>query len=325
MPDLKPFEQQSAEHLRLVLEFSQIGIWDLDLRSGQAVRNATHDRIFGYDEPLPEWRYDQFLTHVVDGDRERVDELQKNAIEEGREWSFECQIRTNAGQFRWIKAVGRPLKDDQGEIIRLIGQVIDITDSRQNEARLQLITDELNHRVRNLLSVIKAIIKMTARRAKDVQGFSRALEGRVGALARAHNLLVGNSPASMTPSAILRAELSAFEDTDKRVQISINDEAALSTPASQGLALVFHELLTNSIKYGALSIDSGKVSVSIDRVDDTIAIVWTERDGPTVGEDRGNGFGTQLIARALASEGTTQQMFLPEGLECRITLAVDQV
>lgn len=322
MPDLESFNDQSAEHLRLVLENSQIGIWELDIGSELAVRNETHDRIFGYDEPLPEWRYDRFLNHVVEGDRARVDELQKIAIEEGREWSFECQIKTKKGHFRWIAAAGRPLKDAEGKTIRLIGHVIDITKSKQSEARLRLITDELNHRVRNLLAMIKAMVKMTARGAKDIQGFSSTLEGRVGALARAQDLLVGNSSASMMPSAILDAELAAFEGVEERMHISVDDEAELSVSASQGLALVFHELLTNAVKYGALSIESGKIDVHIDCAEDTVSIVWKEHGGPPLDEERDSGFGSQLISKALAAEGTTEQLFLPEGLESRINIVV---
>ena len=320
MPDLTPFEDQSAEHLRLVLENSQIGIWELDIGSELAIRNAMHDKIFGYDETLPEWRYNQFLKHVVEDDRARVDALQKTAIEEGREWSFECQIKTKTGRYRWIAAAGRPLKDHEGNTTRLIGHVVDITKIKQNETRLRLITEELNHRVRNLLAMIRGMIKMSARRAKDIQGFSRALEGRVGALSRAHNLLVGNSSASMMPSAILNAELSAFDGEKNRIAISVKDEAQLSASASQGLALVFHELLTNSTKYGALSIEVGQVDVSIDCVDDTIDIVWKEHDGPALTGERGSGFGTQLISKALAADGKTEMLFLPEGLECRISL-----
>ena len=322
MPDLEPFNNQSAEHLRLVLENSQIGIWELDIDSELAVRNETHDRIFGYDEPLPEWRYDQFLKHIVEDDRARVDELQKIAIEEGREWSFECQIKTKKGHFRWITAAGRPLKDSEGKTIRLIGHVIDITKSKQSEFRLRIITEELNHRVRNLLAMIKAMVKMTARGANDIRGFSKALEGRVGALARAQDLLVGNSSASMLPSLILGAEVAPFEGIENRITISVDDEAELSVSASQGLALVFHELITNAVKYGALSTESGKINVHIDCAKNTVSIVWKEHGGPPLDEVRNSGFGSQLISKALAAEGTTEQLFLPEGLETRIDIVV---
>lgn len=320
MPDLQPFQNRSADHLRLVLESGQIGIWELDLGSGLAVRNKTHDRIFGYDDPLPEWNYDQFLEHVVESDRDRVDELQKTAITNGAEWSFECQIKTPNGNYRWIKAAGRPLEGPDGTIDRLIGHVIDITDTKQNEARLRLITEELNHRVRNMLAMIKSMVRMTARSADDIQLFARSLEGRVGALSRTQDLLVGDPSSAMMPSAILGAELSAFEGIEDQVRISVEGESELTASAGQGLALVFHELLTNAFKYGALSSEQGSVQVSFDCQDDIVEIVWTERGGPPVAERRRTGFGSTLISKALAADGTTEQTFSPEGLECRITL-----
>ncbi len=323
MSDLQPFEKRSADHLRLVLESSQIGIWELEIRSGLAVRNDTHDRIFGYDQPLATWSYERFLDHVVDADRARVDHLQRSAIEGSREWSFECQIRTAPGDLRWIRAAGRPLKDSEGRVIKLIGHVIDITESKQGEARLRLITAELNHRVRNMLAMIKSMVRMSARGASDIPTFARSLEGRVGALARTHQLLVDDSSALMKPSAILDTELAAFSGLATQVDIAVSDEAPLSPSASQGLALIFHELLTNAMKFGALSSAAGRIEIRIARSGDTLEISWKERDGPPVPQDRRAGFGSVLIARALAADGTAEQLFPPEGVECRIALDVN--
>lgn len=322
MPDLQPFENRSAEHLRLAIESAQIGIWELDLESGFAVTNATHDRIFGYDEDLAQWSYEQFLDHVVDRDKARVDELQQAAIANGQEWSFECQIKSADGRYRWIKAAGRPLEASNKKASRLIGHVIDITEVKQNEARLQLISEELNHRVRNMLAMIKSMIKMTARGASDIVSFSRSLEGRVGALARSHSLLVNTNASSMLPSAIFGEELSSFAGFENRVRIRISDEAELSASAGQGLALVFHELLTNAIKYGALSTEDGNVEVSIDCADDVVEINWKEVGGPAVSDARDSGFGSMLISRALAADGTTEQSFDPDGVRCSIRLRV---
>ncbi|WP_247714626.1 sensor histidine kinase [Qipengyuania psychrotolerans] len=323
MPDLELFENRSADHLRLVLETSQIGIWELDLQTGLAVRNLTHDRIFGYDAPLDEWSYEKFIDHVIETDRARVDALQKTAIAENREWSFECQIRTAQGNIRWILAAGRPLQNSDGTTGKLIGQVIDITRSKQNEARLTLITEELNHRVRNILAMIQSMVKMSARGAKDIPAFARALEGRVGALARSHQLLVGDSPTSMAPSAILETELSAFAGIQDQIDLNIVDEAALSASASQGLGLVFHELLTNAMKHGALSNPAGRVEVTVSRSAKSVNILWKESGGPPVDQGGGSGFGSKLISKALAPDGTTELIFSPEGLECRIVLDAD--
>lgn len=322
MPDLQPFENRSADHLRLVLESGQIGIWELELQSGLAVRNGTHDEIFGYDQPLASWSYGQFLDHVVDADRARVDDLQKTAIDESREWSFECQIRTFRGDIRWVRAAGCPLKDAEARIVKLIGHVIDITDSKESEARLRLITSELNHRVRNMLSMIKSLVRMSARGATDISQFARSLEGRVGALARTHQLLIAHSPDSMKPSAILEAELSAFRGYEGRFDIAVSDEAALSASASQGLSLIFHELVTNAVRYGALSVESGRVEVRIARSDGAVEVSWKECGGPPVSPDRTEGFGSVLIARALAADGTSELNFAPGGVECHIVLDV---
>ncbi len=322
MPDLLPFENRSADHLRLVLEAGHIGIWELDLQSGEAVRNRTHDEIFGYPELLPKWTYDQFLQHVMEIDRERVDELQKATIAEKREWSFECQIRTASGQIRWIRAAGRPLLNPAGDVEKLIGHVVDITESKQSEARLRLITEELNHRVRNMLAIIRSMVKISARRAQDIPAFAEALEGRVGALARTHHLLAGETAGAMKPSTILREELSVFDDVGERIGLIVLDETGLSASAAQGLALVFHELLTNALKYGALSADEGRIEIRVDRDAETLNILWKEHGGPPVDPDTSDGFGSMLIAEALAAEGTTTQRFLPEGLECHITLDI---
>lgn len=219
MPDIQPFEERSAEYLRLVIETGHIGIWELDLQSGQAIRNRAHDLIFGYSKPLPEWTYDRFLDHVIDDDRFRVDELQNAAISGKREWNSECQIETATGKRRWISAAGRPLLDAKGGVIKLIGQVIDITDTKENEARLQLITNELNHRVLNMLAMIKAMISLSAPRAKSTEGFARSLEGRVGALERSHQLLATGDFAEMSASSILRTELAAFTGLEDRIDI----------------------------------------------------------------------------------------------------------
>lgn len=320
MTDLQPFENRSADHLRLVLDATQIGIWELDLNSGLAVRNETHDRIFGYEEPLVQWSYERFLEHVVPSDRARVDRLQKTAIEENREWAFECQVKTASGEFRWIKAAGRPLRDADGNVARLIGHVIDVTEVKQNEARLRLLTEELNHRVRNMLSMVRSMVKMTARTTSDMPAFIEALEGRVRALTRSHELVMGEFSASRMPSEILRAELTAFRGLEDQIHISLKDEKALSASAAQGLTLVFHELLTNAIKHGALAVEDGRVEVGIASRENTTRIRWLERGGPPLPKHRGTGFGSRLISSALAADGTTEQIFRAEGLECLITL-----
>ncbi|MBS7668129.1 sensor histidine kinase [Croceicoccus gelatinilyticus] len=318
MPDIQPFDELSAEHLRLVIETGHVGIWELDLKTGKAIRNRAHDLIFGYTEPLAEWTYDGFLHHVVDGDRTRVDELQQAAIAGKREWKFECQIKTVTGERRWISAAGRPLLDAKGGITKLIGQVIDITDTKRNEARLQLITNELNHRVRNMLAMIKAMISLSASKASSTETFAKSLEGRVSALARSHQLLATGDFAAMSASSILRNELAAFSGLQERVVIWPTADPILKNAVGQGLTLIFHELLMNAMRHGALSNETGTVKVQIAGISNGTEIIWTERGGPTVGRQSGSGFGSTLITQAIASYGTVEMDFAQNGIECRI-------
>lgn len=320
MPDLKSFEELSADHLRLILETGSIGIWELDLASGQAVRNVRHDMIFGYSERLPVWTYEMFIEHVEPTDRDRVDQLQKRAIAEGRDWNFECAIRTAGGEKRWISAAGRPLKDADGAATKLIGHVIDITSTKERESRLSLLTQELNHRVRNMLAVIKAIIRLASRRANDVPTFAASLEGRVEAIARAHELLINHQGGNLLASHILEQELAAFADAKPRVHIDASGEAELPSPVGQGLALILHELTTNALKYGALSNADGSIAVTIEQNAELLRMEWRETGGPAVEEQPEAGFGSRLIGDALGPIGKVDLRFPESGVECDINI-----
>ncbi len=320
MPDVLPFEKLSADHLRLILEAGQIGIWELDIASGVAVRNRRHDAIFGYDQPLDEWTFDMFIDHVASDQRSEVEAKQRAAIASQGIWSFDCAIRDAHGDKRWISAAGQPLVTDGGKVEKIIGHVIDITETKQREARLRLLTDELNHRVRNMLSVIKSIVRLSSRKADDLPTFANALEGRVSALARSHQLLVGDGSASLTPSAILDAEVAALPNLDQRVEITVKDEVPLTGAIGQGLALIFHELTTNALKYGSLSNEEGRIRVDICREGEMLLIEWREFGGPPVNACEANGFGSTLIADAIGSAGQIDLRFPATGVECDIRL-----
>lgn len=324
MPDQDPFAKSSADHLRLVIETGRIGIWELDLQSGAAIRNPRHDQIFGYPDLLDEWTYDMFLDHVVEADRQKVDDLQRAAIETEQPWEFECRILRCDGKERWISAAGCPLRGRSGRIEKLIGHVIDISRTKEREARLALITQELNHRVRNMLTVIRSMVTLTARKANDIPSFAKSLEGRVEALARSHKLLIAEGSVSMAPSDILNAELEAFPDLRDRTRISAENEPTLSGAAGQGLALIFHELITNAIKHGAFSMEGGQVEVRIRGLERSTCIEWKERGGPEVKRPARAGFGSTLMKRASGSNGKVRLDYQSDGLECEILLQRDE-
>ena len=320
MTDIKPFEELSADHLRLILNTGHIGIWELDIASGFASRNRYHDQIFGYSDPLKEWTFEQFISHVVTDDRQRVADLQQAAIAAGEEWAFQCAIITATGDKRWISAAGRPLLNNDGTTHKLIGYVIDISETKEREARLSLLTEELNHRVRNMLSVIKSIVRLSSRKAETIGGFAKALEGRVASLARSHSLLVDDSSALLKPSEILELELAVIPNLENRVDVTADEDRFISAAAGQGLALVFHELITNALKYGALSNETGRVIVSILDRDGALEVHWRETGGPPVIPPEESGFGTTLIAEAMGPRASIDLRFPDTGVECDIVI-----
>jgi two-component system CheB/CheR fusion protein len=121
---------ESEERLRFALEISRTGAWDLDLVEHTAHRSLEHDRIFGYDHLLPQWTYEMFLEHVLPEDRAEVEAKFREATVTASDWNFECRIRRNDGEIRWIWAAGRHYPDSRGNLRKMAGIVQDITDRK---------------------------------------------------------------------------------------------------------------------------------------------------------------------------------------------------
>ncbi|WP_255170215.1 PAS domain-containing protein [Natrononativus amylolyticus] len=129
--------RESEERLRLALEAGEIGAWELDLRTeASPVRSPQHDRIFGYEEPIDDWSFERFLEHVHPDDRERVEGSFEAAFQSG-DWSFECRIVRTDGVQRWIEARGEFYFDDEGEPVRAVGNVQDVTARKDRERALE--------------------------------------------------------------------------------------------------------------------------------------------------------------------------------------------
>ncbi|WP_440945333.1 PAS domain S-box protein [Methanosarcina sp. T3] len=135
--------REGEELLRFALEISHTGAWDLDLVDHTAHRSLEHDRIFGYEQLLPQWTYEMFLDHVLPEDREMVDEKFRKATATHSDWSFECRILRVDGAVRWIWAAGRHRVDAAGSVRRMAGIVQDITERKQLEEQTRQRAEEL--------------------------------------------------------------------------------------------------------------------------------------------------------------------------------------
>ncbi len=227
----------------------------------------------------------------------------------------------------------RPWEEDEIAIaqslrVTLLEVVLQLADAAhrdraQAQKRQEFLIAELNHRVRNILNLVRGLVSQSASGSDSIEDFAEIVGKRIYALARAHDQVTQAnwSPASLY--ALIRTECRAYADGDGDRVFLRGPDAMLTPSAFTSLALVVHELMTNSSKYGALSNGEGRVEIAMARdADDNLTINWVERGGPPVATPTRTGFGSTIIAHTVPHElgGTADIAFEPEGFVARFTL-----
>lgn len=202
----------------------------------------------------------------------------------------------------------------------------DITERKDLEEQREAISHELDHRIRNVVSVVSSLVSLTAKSALSVGEFKDSLQERLSGLAATQTFLGRAKGKNISLSALLQAELGHYRSSDG-TNVNINGApVALRSQAVQPLALAVHELATNSAKYGALSDPRGCVTITTDCMMEgdkgLIAIEWRETGGPPVQPPDRQGFGTTLIEQMIKRvfKGSVELDYRSEGLVCRMTL-----
>ncbi len=220
-------------------------------------------------------------------------------IESGEPLTFEEDIEFPAGP-RSVHTTFLPVRNEHGSIHRLIIINRDITQKKAHEKHLHLLMREINHRAKNLLSVVQAVVRLTAGQGTP-ELFEQRLNERIAALASNHDLLVKNEWRGVEMCALARAQFAHFKDLLGTRVFLRGPDALLKPSASQALGMALHELLTNAGKYGALSCASGCVDLEWDFTssagDRCFKIRWGERGGPPPAEPRHLGFGHRVMVQ----------------------------
>jgi two-component sensor histidine kinase len=241
---------------------------------------------------------------------------------------YETVRAAKDGRLVDISLTVSPLHDKFGRIIGASKVARDITERKEAERLRRLLTEELNHRVKNTLAIVQAIATQSLRRAKSPVDFVSSFTGRVQALARAHDLLTQNKLQGADVMALVREQVLFGATDDHRISCS-GPVLMLEAQAAVQLALVLHELATNARKYGALSVPHGRLTVQwelrIEGECSNLALQWKERGGPKVCTPKERGFGSTLIERTLsAHRGEVSMRYAAAGVTCRITLPLPQ-
>jgi PAS domain S-box-containing protein len=216
----------------------------------------------------------------------------------------------------------------QGSKNEGVAFILDLTERKEAEKRQQVMVDELNHRVKNTLATVMALSTQTFRTAPSPKAFCEAFEGRLLALSQTHNLLTRSFWTGAGLRDILTQELAPYAGADGRGFALDGDDLKLGPVTAVTLGMAFHELATNAVKYGALSVAGGKVLVAwrMSRPD-RLHVEWREMGGPPVSPPGRRGFGSRLIEQALASDlnGHARLYFPSEGVRCCMEIPLDQI
>lgn len=335
-------EQRSVEQqlrtreqrLRIATRAAGLGIYERDLARDVAVwENDRMYELFGHgrdDGPIN--RRELIDSYVHPDDRQGFDEAMQRSLATG-ELRVQCRIRRKDGEWRQIEMVASIERDRAGRPERTVGVMADVTERVHAEQQLRLLAAELDHRVKNALERVLSVVRSTGAGATSVEAFVETLDGRIAAMAQAHQLLSGAKWQGVGLRRLVAEQLAAYADPG-RVAIA-GDDVLLTPEATQALAMALHELVTNAAKYGALSTPQGHIAVSWQQSADDAApdgtgrleIDWRESNGPPVVPPQRAGFGTRIISEPIRYElgGTVHIAYPPEGVSCRITVPLHRV
>ncbi len=295
---------ESEERLRLASEAAEFGTYECNLRAERIHCSPQMRLLTGCAEELD---FDGFLECIHPGDRAAVRRHILSIPTEETRKRFEFRALRTDGTVNWLLDCGRaPFRDHgEDEPSRVIGTILDVTERKRVEERQLLLMAELDHRVKNILANVSAIAKLSSKRGGSVEDFVKALDARIQAISRAHSLLRRDSWVGINLNDFVEELLVPFISRQGQNIRMHGDPINLRPKAAQSLALALHELATNAVKYGALSVPEGQVHIAwrsalVNGIE-TISLTWKELEGPQVKEPAGAGFGLTAI-RAVATE-----------------------
>jgi len=295
------------KHLRAATSAAGVALWSWNVDTDAITMDERAYDLWEVSKDERKITFEILSQNIHPADLERV----RSAVAATRAvvGAYEIDFRIRSGtDIRWISARG------QGDDADIAGRVmfgifLDVTQRKQAEEANELLAGEMSHRVKNLLHIATALTQITGRSAATKEDMARDLTERLMALGRAQEL-VRPMPGRKTEAALLgdliSVLLAPYDEKEASVRIRVSvPKMNVGETSSTALALVLHELATNSAKYGALSQSSGTLDVSCNaHDDDNLVVMWTERGGPPVVAPAAalGGFGSRLMHRSMSAQ-----------------------
>jgi PAS domain S-box-containing protein len=314
--------RESKDRLQTALNVGRLGSYRYDPCHRVFSGDTRFQEIFEF--PKNEATIEEIMRLVHADDVEMVQANLKAALDpvDPRRSTTEFRLRRGRGEVRWVETLGLAHFEGAGHerrAVSFVGTLQDITERKEREEKEHLLMREINHRAKNMLSVVDSIAHQTA--TKNPEDFIERFSERIQALSANQDLLVRNEWNGVEVEDLVHAQLAHFVDLiGSRIAVH-GPKLCLKAASAQAIGLALHELATNAGKYGALSTDTGRVDICWGIDGNTFTTSWTEREGPAVSAPKRRGFGT-IVMETMAErsvDGAVDLDYAPSGVTWRLT------
>jgi two-component sensor histidine kinase len=291
--------------LRAAVDAAGVALWSWNVDTDAVTLDERAYELWGVAKDQQKVTFEVLSKNIHPADIERV----RSAFAATRAvvGSYEIDFRVlSGGDIRWISARGQGSDADIADRT-MFGIFLDVTQRKQAEENNELLAGEMSHRVMNLLQIATALTRMSSHSTATKEDMAHELTSRLMALGRAQELvrpLPGQKNEGTLLGDLISVLLAPYDEKGASVRIRVSvPKMNVGEASGTAMALVIHELATNSAKYGSLSLASGTLDVSCNAGDDEVVIMWTERGGPPVkAPEKLHGFGSKLVHRSMAAQ-----------------------
>jgi PAS domain S-box-containing protein len=316
---------ESERRRSMALATAQMGSWEYDVASGRWSWDSGQAHIFGIDLPATAFDLETLRPLIHADDWSRLKAVVGTLTPGESTRRTELRVVRPTGEERWCDVVASATFDAEGKLARINGVTLDISERKETEERQELLAREVDHRARNALAIVNSIVRLT--RGDSLEAYVHAVEGRVHALAHVHDLLSQARWQGADISRLVSEEMAPYAGL-KQSRVTVSGPAILvDSNRAQTISLALHELATNAVKYGALSVPEGTLKIAWTLQNGTLVIEWREAGGPPVSQPTRRGFGSKIIAASIASQRGGEAVFdwQTGGLVCKLTLPLVEI
>ena len=314
----------STKQLRLAVDAACVALWSWNIDDNSLKMDPKGFELWGVEwAETVEFEELSAQIHPADRDRVRAAFVATRSVEGSYEIDFRIIIDDH---IRWVSARGQGA--DQGMVDRsMYGVFLDVTGRKQAEEGNELLAGEMSHRVKNLLTIASSLTQITAQSCQSVEDMTRNLTRRLTALGRAHDLvrpLPGSHGNAALLGDVITVLLAPYDDDGAfkgRIRVAV-PRMGIGERSANALAMIIHELATNSMKHGALSADAGALEITGVVDNGQLELIWAETGGPQPGSSpEMSGFGSKMIVNIIRSElgGTISYDWQANGLVATVT------